>query len=199
MSPNNLYDVIHTTDGGETWERLISTSNFQINQVYFTDLLNGWGVGSSGKIIYTNDGGLSWQDLSSGTNDFNAIFFVDQNNGWIAGNSLSILHTDNGGSTGISKPINQNSSASLRIKIQNYPNPTRGIVDCQFGIVDCRRASLKIYDLHGREVADVMDEKMQAGEHSVQFDLSALPDGIYLVRVQAGDEAVTGKLVLQKQ
>ena len=54
---------------------------------------------------------------------------------------------------------------------------------------------MKIYDAYGREVAEVVSEKFRPGEHTLQIDLSGLPDGIYFVRVTAGDEAATGKVV----
>ena len=76
-------------------------------------------------------------------------------------------------------PIIQNS----KLKIQNYPNPTDGIVNCQVSIVDVQRISLKIYDLQGREVGVLLDEKLPAGEHIVCFDLSELPKGIYILRM----------------
>jgi hypothetical protein len=80
--------------------------------------------------------------------------------------------------------------------IEVFPNPTRGIVDCQFSIVDFRFVSMKMFDLHGREVATVLDETLPAGEHVVRYDASHLPDGIYFVRLQAGEAVETGKLVL---
>jgi hypothetical protein len=41
---------------------------------------------------------------------------------------------------------------------------------------------LKIYDLHGVEVATVIDEALPAGEHTVSFDLSSLPAGVYVYK-----------------
>jgi len=92
---------------------------------------------------------------------------------------------------GIEKPIIQNS----KFKIQTIPNPTGGISDFRFQISDFGRVTVMIFDIHGREIAVVLDEKLPAGEHVVQFDASSLPDGIYLVRVMAGSEVVTGKIV----
>jgi hypothetical protein len=63
-----------------------------------------------------------------------------------------------------------------------YPNPTSGIIDFQFSTVDFQRVLLKIYDLHGREVATVVDRLMPAGEHVVSFDASDLPAGVYIYR-----------------
>ena len=49
--------------------------------------------------------------------------------------------------------------------------------------------------MHGREVVTVLDKKLPAGEHTIQYDLSGVPDGIYLLRVQAGEDVTNGKIV----
>jgi hypothetical protein len=64
--------------------------------------------------------------------------------------------------------------------------------------VDCRFVTVKVFDLQGREVANVLDEKLPAGVHVVQYDASHLPDGIYFVRLQAGEESAATKLVVVK-
>jgi hypothetical protein len=67
-----------------------------------------------------------------------------------------------------------------QLDMRVYPNPSSGIVYCQFGIVKCQRVIIKIYDLHGREVETVVDEVMKAGEHVVSFDANSLPSGLYV-------------------
>jgi len=81
-------------------------------------------------------------------------------------------------------------------KIHNYPNPTRGISYFLFLISQYQYVTVNIYDVHGREGAIVLDKKMPAGEHVVSCNLSGLPEGIYFVRVMAGQEAVSGKVLL---
>jgi hypothetical protein len=75
-----------------------------------------------------------------------------------------------------------------------YPNPVDNIVDCQFGIVDFQSIGLKIFDLYGREVRTVMDEAKSPGECTVRIDVSDLPEGVYLVRLQAGNEMIVTKI-----
>jgi hypothetical protein len=82
-----------------------------------------------------------------------------------------------------------------RFKIGCYPNPTQGIADFRFLISDFGRIKIKIYDIHGRVVAEVLDARMPAGEHVVRYDASGLPAGLYIVKVQAGSEMEVVKMV----
>jgi hypothetical protein len=92
-------------------------------------------------------------------------------------------------SIGVDEFINDND-------ISISPNPTRGIVDCQFSVVDFQCVSIAIFNMHGREVALVLDEKLPAGEHVVRYDMAALPEGVYFVKVTAGREVETRKILL---
>jgi hypothetical protein len=55
-----------------------------------------------------------------------------------------------------------------------------------------------VYDLLGREVAVLVDEKKAPGSYEVQFDGSGLASGVYFYRMQAGDFVQTKKLCLIK-
>jgi hypothetical protein len=56
---------------------------------------------------------------------------------------------------------------------------------------------VKIYDLHGREIMTVTDGVKSPGEYSVRVDVSGLPAGVYVVRLQAGGQSAMRKLVVQ--
>ena len=72
-----------------------------------------------------------------------------------------------------------------KFNIQTSPNPTWGIFDLRFTIYSLQSVSLKIYDLHGRQVAVLLDEKLPAGEHAVRYDMAVLPAGVYFVELRA--------------
>ena len=57
---------------------------------------------------------------------------------------------------------------------------------------------LKVLDVRGSEVFNVVDEEQAPGEYSVHFDASGLPAGIYVVRLQAGDAGATEKVVVMR-
>ena len=102
--------MLHTTDGGATWNpQTIPPTNAYFS-VFFTDLLNGWASGYAGKIVHTTDSGQNWYDQVAPYNtDYYRINFVNSDIGWIAGGDAGgfpsyishrvILHTTNGGAT----------------------------------------------------------------------------------------------------
>ncbi|MCX6133772.1 MAG: T9SS type A sorting domain-containing protein [Ignavibacteriales bacterium] len=81
---------------------------------------------------------------------------------------------------------------------QNYPNPFNPSTTIAYTLASEVRASLKIYDVLGREVAGLLDEEQTPGKHSVIWDATRLSSGIYFYRLTAGDFIQTRKLVLLK-
>jgi predicted outer membrane repeat protein len=82
-------------------------------------------------------------------------------------------------------------------QVEVCPNPADGIVDCRWLIVDGRRVTLKLLDIYGREIKTIRDETKSPGEFSVRMDVSDLPAGVYMVRVQADGQSAVRKLVVK--
>jgi hypothetical protein len=81
---------------------------------------------------------------------------------------------------------------------QNYPNPFNPSTVIRYSLISTGHITLKVYDLLGREVATLVDGMKQPGTHSVEWDASAVPGGVYFYRMQAGDFKSTKKLLLLK-
>ncbi|MCZ7603217.1 MAG: T9SS type A sorting domain-containing protein [Melioribacteraceae bacterium] len=84
---------------------------------------------------------------------------------------------------------------------QNYPNPFNPITTIKFTVpgVEIRQAvSLRIYDILGREVAILVDKRIQPGNHEVQFDGSNLSSGMYFYQIITDSFIDTKKMVLIK-
>ena len=90
-----------------------------------------------------------------------------------------------------------NNLLSYKLK-QNYPNPFNPVTTIEFEIPEREFVSLKVFDVRGSEVADLIDGEKSAGSYKVKFNASKLSTGIYFYRLQAGDYIDTKKLLLLK-
>ncbi|HAL57681.1 MAG TPA: hypothetical protein DCP63_14725 [Bacteroidetes bacterium] len=81
---------------------------------------------------------------------------------------------------------------------QNYPNPFNPITHIRYSLGERNAVSLKIFDLRGREVATLVDETQEKGEHLVAWNARTHPSGIYFCRFAAGTHTETKKIILQK-
>ena len=92
--------VLHTADGGKTWEKQDTGVNYTLASVSFVDEKNGWAVGDQGTIIHTSDGGKTWEKQKSPVSYFlMGVSFATKNQGWIVTERTNILHTEDGGKT----------------------------------------------------------------------------------------------------
>ncbi|RKU25459.1 hypothetical protein C6499_14840 [Candidatus Poribacteria bacterium] len=84
--------ILHTADGGKTWQRQEShTGNF-LDDVFFTSATEGWIVGKEGLVLHTKDGGQNWRPQRTDTRtDLKAIYVSSANSGWVVGQNGTIL------------------------------------------------------------------------------------------------------------
>jgi len=81
---------------------------------------------------------------------------------------------------------------------QNYPNPFNPSTKIDFALPEAAQVTLEVYNMLGQQVATLENGYLSAGQHSVSFDASDLSSGIYLYRLQAGDQVLTRSLTLVK-
>jgi hypothetical protein len=81
---------------------------------------------------------------------------------------------------------------------QNYPNPFNPETRIKFAIPSGSDVTLKVYDLLGREVATLVNERLQPGSFETTFDGSGLASGVYFYRLSAGSFVETKKLVMMR-
>jgi hypothetical protein len=81
---------------------------------------------------------------------------------------------------------------------QNYPNPFNPTTTVSYELPKRAYVSLKIFDVAGREVLTLISELQNSGPHSVQFDGSPLPSGVYYYRLASGGYAQTKSFILIK-
>ena len=90
--------------------------------------------------------------------------------------------------------INENNAASL----DNYPNPFNPVTKINFEIPIQGLVTLKVYDLTGKEVANLVNEEKSAGSYSIEFNGANFSSGVYFYRLTAGNIVITKKMTLIK-
>lgn len=163
-----------STDGGDTWtDYPIGTQRFKPTPI------GGLGQGYQGDNIGMTSVGTTlwpvWMDNSSG------IYQM-----WACPIDLVALDVD------------ESALPSAFELLQNYPNPFNPTTQISFRLAEGGDVTLRIYDILGREVSTLVDERLQAGNHSKTFDANGLGGGVYFYRLQSGQNSQTRKMLLLK-
>lgn len=125
-------------------------------------------------------------DLPGGTGDGgdNFVWYLDDFQ-FISDTSTSIEINDN------EIPVN----LSLN---QNYPNPFNPTTNITFDLPQSGFASLEVFNMAGQRVSVLLNENVAAGQYTARFDASNLSSGIYMYRLQMGNEVLMRKMTLIK-
>lgn len=84
------------------------------------------------------------------------------------------------------------------ILYQNYPNPFNPSTKIKFDLKTSAFVKLIVFDMLGKEVAKLVDEKLQAGTYQVVFDGSNYSSGIYFYELEMMNYKETKKMILLK-
>jgi hypothetical protein len=203
---NGNYEIYYkrSTDGGVTWgaeTRLtndaaystypslaVSGANVHLvwydtrdgnSEIYYKLSTNG-GVSWGTDIRLTNDPGTSLYPFIVISNSVLHVIWADNRDG-----NYEIYYKRNptGNPIGI-VPINSEIPSEFEL-FQNYPNPFNPTTNVQFSIINVQYVTLKLFDILGKEVATLINEKLQPGTYEVTFDGSNLASGIYFYRIEA--------------
>jgi len=79
---------------------------------------------------------------------------------------------------------------------QNYPNPFNPTTTIEFSLPRAGVATVKVFDVVGREVSTLVNEWRQAGTHRIQWNASSCASGVYYCRLEAGSFATSKAMVL---
>ena len=193
----------------EYWYRY--TYTYDANNNVLTYLDEQWWNGqwvNQGRYTYTYDaqGGLTsasfygWINSSWSPMDYHHIFGY-----WVSDDAGNFYSFDRGYNftfirkvivTGVASDIG-NIAAAYSLS-QNYPNPFNPSTKISWQLTVGSQATLKVYDILGREVATLVNDYRQAGKYETEFNAETLPSGVYFYRLQAGLFVEAKKMILLK-
>ena len=217
---NNAYK---TTNAGNNWivQPLpsggilitVGIDEFSIlnrDTVYATGGFAFYGAGQFRGVIYrTINGGNNWlfqvPDTMIHIPQYKFIQFVNNRNGWAFSVGLGGIHTTNGGDTTFLVGVQQVSSQVPKQYelFQNYPNPFNPKTNIKYSVKSqTSNVKLIVFDILGKQIAELVNQKQNAGTYEVDFDGSNLSSGVYFYKltVTTGKEVFieTKRMVLIK-
>ncbi|HSG67610.1 MAG TPA: T9SS type A sorting domain-containing protein, partial [Bacteroidales bacterium] len=94
--------------------------------------------------------------------------------------------------------ISEHGIAKNKYALHVYPNPSGGRITLEYTYPGFQEISVSILDIGGRVYQVQLPEKFGITETKMDLNLSHLPDGVYLLRLQAGDVVETAKIIIRK-
>jgi hypothetical protein len=149
-------------------------------------------------IYFSKDNGDTWASKNDGLEFPVAIstIFVSGNDVLIGTDDQSVWRRSLSEIIGI-----QNISTEIPTKYsmgQNYPNPFNPITNFKFSIINSEQVKLIVYDIMGREVQTLVNERLSAGTYETTFDGSMLPSGVYFYKLSTGKFTETKRMLMIK-
>ena len=81
---------------------------------------------------------------------------------------------------------------------QNYPNPFNAATILNYMLPQSGAVTISVYNLLGQRVATIFEGDQQAGQHTITWDATDFPTGVYFARLKAGEYSESMKMVLLK-
>lgn len=183
-----------STNGGFNWTGSLVSMDKNIRKIDFVNRNTGWASGEKGLLYATTNGGTDWFYQPTPTNEHLYVNFLDEHTGWLVGNSGVILKTTSGIVSGIK--VIPAVTPSSHMLYQNYPNPFNPVTKIRFQVSESGNVIIKVFDITGKEISTLINDRLQPGTYETTFDGSKLSSGIYFYSINTGDFSQTKKMVL---
>ncbi|MDO9577174.1 MAG: T9SS type A sorting domain-containing protein [Candidatus Cloacimonadales bacterium] len=224
LDNDNDIDVISSSSADDliTWYENLNNSGEFGNQQIISDSLGGCylqqadldGDGDQ-DIITSYLNRILWLENLDQNGNFNVseiiiepysqrhlISCTDLNND----NKVDIVFADNqmvnwlrnDGTTSISPWEDPQSIPVSETFLKNYPNPFNPETTISFNLNQPENVELKVYNIAGQFVRNLIEEELPAGNHSINFESNGLASGIYFLKLKAGDLTEERKILLLK-
>ena len=153
-------------------------------------------AGTAGGVFESTDGGARWIPVNAGLSDLEVRALACPGNYLYAGTNNSALWRRPLAEMFTSVRPALNGLPEVATLEQNYPNPFNPSTQINYSIPKATNVTLKVYDVLGREIATLVNERKQSGAYKVTWNAEGVPTGVYFYRIVAGEFIETKKMVL---
>ena len=123
------------------------------------------------------------------------IAIDDLGNKWIASSKsgLSVFNEE-----GIIVPIKDTKNPLSQKKIKIKFNQRYPIIQISYSISKKSHIHIKVFDIKGRILKNLVNNVKRAGKHQIDFDCSGMSSGTYFVNLRVGNNSITKRIVILK-
>ena len=196
-SLNNTGGVSVSTNNGDTWTP--------------TNLINAgfiYSLASSGTTLFAStlengiykstNNGLNWVRKNEGLNHTPPMVSLLVNGNYIYAGTIeySVFRRSINEIVGI-QTITGNLPLRYSLK-QNYPNPFNPVTKISYDLPNSNFVSLKVFDMNGKEIENLVNENQNAGSYSLTFNAANYPSGVYFYKLVTEGFSETKKMMVIK-
>jgi hypothetical protein len=206
LKTNSMGDTLWTkTFGGYAHDEGYSVACTSDGGYIICGYTDSYGAGLDDFWIIKTDssGSMEWDRVLGGTNyDWGVSIMQTSDGGYVAD---GVTESFGYGGTDLwliklgSQPTlvaDRQTVPTLYMLNQNYPNPFNPSTTISWQSPVRSWQTIKVFDVLGNEIAALVNQENDAGVHSVQFDASSLPSGIYFYQLRTGKFIQTKQMVL---
>ena len=188
--------VLKSTDNGYNFTQ---TTAFNGNMLQCL-LANGSNViagdNSTGVFVSSNKG-TTWTQRNQGLTGSNSVGRLYFLNGYVFAALPSVVWRRDLQNLVSVNSISEILPSSYSLS-QNYPNPFNPITNVKFSIVKSGDVKIVVYDVQGREVQTLVNERLSEGSYEVSFDGSMLTSGVYFYKMVSEGFTEIKRMILIK-
>lgn len=188
-SAPNQGKLIKTTDGGLNWSSFDAPES-RIQAVGFIDENTGWMGGHTTGFYETTNGGMSWTNLSTGSN-LNRIFIINSSLAYASGTTIYKFTSQTLNSPDLEDTLQQN---PLAIKLDH--NPVKDILRFSIDFESPDNILIHLYDVNGKLIKKLARETIETSiKKEYQFNLIDLKSGTYILEVHNNLGRISKKII----
>lgn len=192
--------IIRTQNGGRTWTAIsasVPISSYRLSRVRHLTRERVVLSGYTGLVLWSTDSGLTWLGQESNTPaNLESMAFIDSKIGVAAGWDGTIIRTNTGGTLDVRR-VSAAQASALGIG-EVWPNPLHRAAQAHvtMQLPSTGTATLRVYDMLGRERLRLFSDHADAGSYTVSWDAASLPKGVYLYRLEQNGSSQVRKFTL---
>ncbi|MCX6160445.1 MAG: YCF48-related protein [Ignavibacteriae bacterium] len=197
--PWSYSNIYSTTNGGNTW-----FINFEypvygppkLISIMFDNQLTGYATAENGDLLISPSGTGTFQvNKNFFSTPFYSSYSANLNSVWLVGSGGLVVSSLNI-NVGINK-LTDIIGGSYYL-LQNYPNPFNPVTRIRYALPRAGVVRLAVYDVMGREVEMLVNERQATGSYEAVWDGSRFASGVYFYRLTAEGFGETKRMTLIK-